>query len=226
MLDKGAGGYGGYTNPVTPTKPKFTPTSTGGAYKPVIRNNPLSIKNDNGSVKKDNPVTTNPFTPTSSSSKKKDSPTPSYVAPSYNWQNDINALFEEQAADKRDSLIDSIMSQLRATTGDLKNQINSVIGNYQQLINENELSKYRTGKMIRESQANRGQLGSGLGRQENLILNSNYDSKRADIETARENAVNEIKTLISQAQAQAAQARAAAEGEYNDSLLQWKLANQ
>lgn len=140
--------------------------------------------------------------------------------------NDIMSVLMEQNDAARNAALDAILSNLDAVRGTYKNQIQDVIDQYQQLINENEINRERTRRRIREDQANRGQLDSGLGRQERLNLDTTYDTNTSNLESAREKAVNEIMTLIAQAEAEANQNRANVENAYNDAKLQYMIANQ
>jgi len=141
------------------------------------------------------------------------------------YYDDLMKAFMEQNDAARQSMIDAIMSNLNAVKGTYKNQINSIVDQYQGLINENEVNRERTRRRIRENQANRGQLDSGLGRQERLDLDTTYDSQNSQLKSAREQAVNEIMNLIAQAEAEANTNKANVESNYNNALLQYKLAN-
>lgn len=143
-----------------------------------------------------------------------------------NYYNDLMAMFMEQNEAARQSMIDAIFSNLGAVKGEYKQQIQNVIDEYQKLIDENEIARDRTRRRIRENQANRGQLDSGLGRQERLNLDTTYDTNNTNLQAAREKAIAEIQSLIAQAEAEANQNKAQVENNYNNALLEWQMANQ
>lgn len=148
------------------------------------------------------------------------------VATNNNYYNDLMAMFMEQNEAARQAMIDAIFSNLGAVKGEYKQQIQNVIDEYQKLIDENEIARDRTRRRIRENQANRGQLDSGLGRQERLNLDTTYDTNNANLQAAREKAIAEIQSLIAQAEAEANQNKAQVENNYNNAMIEWQMANQ
>lgn len=148
------------------------------------------------------------------------------VANQTNYYDDLMKAFMEQNSAQRQFAIDAILANLESVKGAYKGQIQKVVDDYQNLINENEVNRERTRRRIREDQANRGQLDAGLGRQERLNLDATYDTNQANLNSARENAVNEIYNLIAQAESEAKQNKAQVENNYANALLQWQLANQ
>lgn len=169
------------------------------------------------------------------------SKTPTYSAPQYyggsnggsvynaEYYNDIyNQLwnaFSEQNKAARDATINAIYGNLKALKGTYGNQIKQITDDYQNLIDENEVRKDRARRSVRENQANRGQLDQGLGRQEALNLNVGYDNITSNLNSAKTKAINEIMSLIAQAEAEAETNRANVENQYNQAELQYKLAN-
>lgn len=133
--------------------------------------------------------------------------------------------FKSGYADERNAAIEAIMKNLDAVKGTYKSQIEQIMNEYNGLIDENEVAKERTRRAIKERQANRGQLDSGLGRQEQLDLEVGYDNATSDLKLAREQAINEIYNLITQAEAEAASNKATINNSYNQSLLSL-LSNQ
>ena len=79
-----------------------------------------------------------------------------------------------QAQAKRDAQIAALDAQLKRGIGDYDAQIASLDPIYQGYRNQSEVGRYKAQKALRENQANRGALDSGLGRQEILDLNTNY----------------------------------------------------
>ncbi len=142
----------------------------------------------------------------------------------YDYYSSLLAQFEKQAQDARDAAIAAIMKQLEATKGTYNNQIDDVKAQYRRLIDENEVKKYQARRVVRENQANRGQLNSGLGRQEQLNLNVGYDKQTSNLNSSRTRAVNDIMNLITQAEAEAENQKANIMSNYANQLLQLRLA--
>lgn len=149
--------------------------------------------------------------------------TVSYGTPT-NYYDDLMNVFMKQNSDARDAALQAILNNLDAVKGTYRSQIDAAVNEYDKLINQNEVAKDRTRRVIRENQANRGQLDSGLGRQERLNMNVGYDNKTMDIKLAREQAVREINNLIAQAEAEANTNRANVNNNYNNALLQYQAA--
>jgi len=150
----------------------------------------------------------------------------SYSAPVNNYYNDFLAAFSEQSAAARDEAIRAIMKNLDTVKGTYNNQIADVSDQYDRLVNENEVKKDRARRIIRENQANRGQLDSGLGRQELLNMNIGYDNITSNLNAARRKAINDIYNRITQAEAEAETNKANVRNNYANSMLQFRLANQ
>lgn len=142
------------------------------------------------------------------------------------YYDDLMAAFMKQNEDSRQAAIDAILSNLDAVKGTYKNQIQSIINEYQDLIDQNEVAKDRARRTIRENQANRGQLDSGMGRQEQLEMNIGYDNATSNLKSARESAINEIMSLIAQAESEANTNKATINNNYNNALLEYQLAMQ
>ena len=79
-----------------------------------------------------------------------------------------------QAQAKRDAQIAALDAQLKRGIGDYDAQIAALDPIYQGYRNQSEVGRYKAQKALRDNQANRGALDSGLGRQEILDLNTNY----------------------------------------------------
>ena len=79
-----------------------------------------------------------------------------------------------QAQAKRDAQIAALDAQLKRGIEDYDAQIAALDPIYQGYRNQSEVGRYKAQKALRENQANRGALDSGLGRQEILDLNTNY----------------------------------------------------
>ena len=144
---------------------------------------------------------------------------------SQSFYDDLMAAFLEMNENARQSAIDAILKNLDAVKGTYKDQIQQTIDEYNKLVNQNEVAKDRARRVVKENQANRGQLDSGMGRQERLNLDIGYDNKTADLNAARQQAVNEIYNLIAQAEAEAASNKASINNQYDNAILQWQIAN-
>ena len=142
------------------------------------------------------------------------------------YYDDLMAAFMEMNSANREAALEAILQNLDAVKGTYKQQIQDVNDEYDKLVNENEVKKDRARRVIRENQANRGQLDSGMGRQEMLDMNIGYDNITTNLKAAREKAVNEIYNLITQAEAEANTNKANVNNSYQNALLEWKLANQ
>lgn len=144
---------------------------------------------------------------------------------SQSFYDDLMAAFLEMNEAARQDAIDAILKNLDAVKGTYKDQIQQTIDEYAKLVNQNEVAKDRARRVVKENQANRGQLDSGMGRQERLNLDIGYDNKTADLNAARQQAVNEIYNLIAQAEAEAASNKASINNQYDNAILQWQIAN-
>lgn len=144
---------------------------------------------------------------------------------SQSFYDDLMAAFLEMNEAARQDAIDAILKNLDAVKGTYKDQIQQTIDEYAKLVNQNEVAKDRARRVVKENQANRGQLDSGMGRQERLNLDIGYDNKTADLNVARQQAVNEIYNLIAQAEAEAASNKASINNQYDNAILQWQIAN-
>ena len=111
--------------------------------------------------------------------------------------------FKSKNEAARKSAIDAIRQRLKANEATYNYQLTDVANQYQALRNQSEVERYKARKALRESQANSGQLNSGFGRQENLLLNTNYGNNINSINLQEQSAVNDIKNLISQLKADA-----------------------
>lgn len=142
-----------------------------------------------------------------------------------NYYNDLWNEFQKQSEAARDAAINAIMKNLESVRSAYNGQITTVGNDYDRQIDENELRKERARRVTRENQANRGQLESGLGRQELLNQNVGYDKITSNLKSARTKAINDIYNLITQAEAEAESGKANIRNNYANSLLQFRLAN-
>jgi len=88
--------------------------------------------------------------------------------------------------------------QGKASEQSYKNQIDQARQDYQKLKNQSELNKYKSLRSLRETQANRGLLNSGAGRQENLNVNATYGNALNEIGVQEQNEISRIQQAITQ----------------------------
>lgn len=87
--------------------------------------------------------------------------------------------------------------------------LNAIGQDYQNLRNQAEVNRYRAQYNQREALANRGALDSGASRQENMVMNNNYNNNlnTINLQEAQEranvqNAINEMLANVEQQKAQ------------------------
>lgn len=153
---------------------------------------------------------TNPVTPTNNNGYG----TPNYYAMLANY-------YKQQNEQAKKTALDAIDARLKANTDLYNNQMPQVDAAYQKLIDQNELSRYRTQASIREALANRGQLDSGLGRQEMLNATAKNSANLNNIKLERQGARNDIQNAIAQLNAQANEDRANVNATYTQALADW-----
>ena len=91
---------------------------------------------------------------------------------------DYNDMLQAAIAAQRQAAlnqqIQALDAQLNRGLADYDAQIKALDPVYQGYRNQSEVERYKAQRSLRESQANRGALDSGVGRQEMLNLNTNY----------------------------------------------------
>lgn len=206
----------------------------------------INLTTNNGAIKYQNKLTgterygyrtpDSTYYPGSSTGQNRQVDTPSYSSGSYGYASgsgdsgsdyyaDLWNEFQKQSEAARDAAINAIMKNLESVRSAYNGQITTVGDDYDRQIDENELRKERARRVTRENQANRGQLESGLGRQELLNQNVGYDKITSNLKSARTKAINDIYNLITQAEAEAESGKANINNNYANSLLQFRLAN-
>ena len=175
------------TNVVPTTNPTVT---TPVASKPVTSTS--TNKKSNGST-----VSTNKTTTT----KAPTSATQTVTTPTVNYQQLID-YFKEKNEAARQSAIDAITARVNAQRNAYNTQMDGLGDQYQALRNQSEVERYKTRSALREAQANRGQLNSGYGRQEQLLMDTQYGNAINSINMQEQSARNEIKNLIQQMEAE------------------------
>lgn len=140
----------------------------------------------------------NPVNPVKDEEKVVDTPANKSAGSTYNNYQKLLDYFKQKNETARQSAIDSIVARVNALKGAYSDQMNSLGGQYQALRNQSEVERFKTRRALRESQANRGQLNSGYGRQENLIMDTQYGNAINSINMQEQSAMNELKNLIAQ----------------------------
>lgn len=110
-----------------------------------------------------------------------------------------NMLIQAQAKQmelERQRTIQAIEAQVGKNVRQYEQQLAGVSQQYQPLKNQSEVERYKARNALRESQANRGVLDAGLGRQENLELQTNYGNQLQDIMMQEQNTRDSINQAI------------------------------
>lgn len=141
------------------------------------------------------------------------------------YYNQLLDYFKDKNEEARSSAIKAIMQRLETLKGMYGTQMEDLDEEYQKLINQNEVQRYKSKGAIREALANRGQLDSGLGRQEQLYLDTKYGNQTSNLKAQKQKAKQDIQNLINQAIAEAEADKAETNNAYNNALLQYELAN-
>ena len=144
-------------------------------------------------------------------------------APDYYQQ--LYDMFQSENAKARDQMLNAIALQLEATKNAYNKSMQNTGDEYDKLIDQNEVKKARARRLMRENQANLGIGDSGLGRWDKANLDLSYDATSGNLHKAKQQAIDEITNLITQAEAEAENNRANVNNTYTNALLQWKLAN-
>ena len=129
--------------------------------------------------------------------------------------------FKTQNETAKKSAIDAIVARVNAQKGAYNNQMNELGDQYQALRNQSEVERYKTRNALREAQANRGQLDSGYGRQEQLLMDTQYGNAINSINLQEQSARNEIKNLIQQMEAEGEADKTTVNNNYASALQQY-----
>ena len=129
--------------------------------------------------------------------------------------------FKTQNETARKSAIDAIVARVNAQKGAYNTQMNQLGDQYQALRNQSEVERYKTRNALREAQANRGQLDSGYGRQEQLLMDTQYGNAINSINLQEQSARNEIKNLIQQMEAEGEADKTTVNNNYASALQQY-----
>lgn len=125
----------------------------------------------------------------------------------------------KNAISSANSAIDQSAQQQVDKYNNSKTDVNN---DYQKLLNQNSVRQYQSRVNQRESLANRGNLDSGLGRMENLQLNTTYGNNQNDILLKRQaeldNIANYIQSVLATASKQKADNEVNGLNDFNTAL--------
>ena len=147
--------------------------------------------------------------------------TSSATNPTANNYQQLLDYFKQHHEQGRKSAIDTIMARVNAQKGAYNTQMNELSDQYQALRNQSEVERYKTRKALQEAQANRGQLGSGYGRQEQLLMDTAYGNAINSINLQEQAAKNEINNLIKQLEAEGEADKAEINNQYASAIQQY-----
>lgn len=188
-----------------------TSTSASDAYARSLQNNRNTVSQ--------------PVTPTTNVPDTTGSSGSSGAGTGTNYYDELYNMFQSENAKARDQMLNAIALQLEATKNAYNKSMQNTGDEYDRLIDQNEVKKARARRLMRENQANLGIGDSGLGRWDKANLDLSYDATSGSLHKAKQQAIDEITNLITQAEAEAENNRANVNNTYTNALLQWKLAN-
>lgn len=148
-------------------------------------------------------------TPTKSSSKS------SYSQSLFDY-------FKEKNEKARQSSLNAVLARLRMGERQYNANLNDITDQYQALRNQSEVERYKSQRAMREALANRGQLDSGLGRQEQLEMDTQYGNAINSLNSQEAKAKGEVRNLIAQLRAEAELEKANIENQYNTAIHNFK----
>lgn len=120
----------------------------------------------------------------------------------------------------RDARLKALLKSLNLNIDTYENELGNLDRNYQNLIDQSEVERYKTRNYIREALANRGQMDSGYGRQEAMNSDIKYGNTINGIKAQREADRNTIRNAIASLKANYENDKANVNDQYNNSLLQ------
>lgn len=158
-------------------------------------------------------------TPTKASSSSGGGSSGSYTeTPAYDPRQGLIDYYKAQNENARKSAIDAIEARLKTQLGLYENQFGEMNDNYDSLINQAEVNYYKSKGKMREALANRGQLDSGLGRQETLNLNIARGNELSNINRQRQKAHDDYNNSIASLKAEAEADKATVNNQYANEL--------
>ena len=129
--------------------------------------------------------------------------------------------YQDQNEKARQDALSALAERLKAQEGIYNGYMDQTNEAYQGLINQSEVSRYKNRASLREALSNRGQLDSGLGRQEALYTSTQGANQTYGILRDRENARQDIRNSIAQLKASGEEEKANINNAYNESALRW-----
>ena len=123
-----------------------------------------------------------------------------YSAPDYYGQ--LQAMIAEMQRQQMEANIAAIRSQVEQATNKYQGQLDALPGTYQPLKNQSEVERYKAMRALRETQANRGALDSGAGRQESLDMSTNYSNRLNQINLQEQAEADAIRRAIADVRSQ------------------------
>lgn len=146
---------------------------------------------------------------------------PTAPAGGSNGLSDYYAYLMAQNAAARQAALKGIRDRLNANIDNYNMQMAASDADYQSLINQSEVNRFRDARAVRENQSNRGVMDSGLGRQEQLNLATASSNRLSNIKTEREAARNTIRNKINELKAQAELDKANVNDKYNELAMKY-----
>jgi len=140
------------------------------------------------------------------------------AASSYDPRQGLIDYYKQQNETARKSALDAIEARLKTQLGLYENQFAGLNDNYDALINQAEVNYYKSRGRMREALSNRGQLDSGLGRQENLNLNIARGNELSNINRQRQKAHDDYNNSIASLKAEAEADKATINNQYATEL--------
>lgn len=138
--------------------------------------------------------------------------------PAYDPRQGLIDYYRQQNENARKSALDAIEARLKTQMGIYENQFGQMNDNYDSLINQAEVNYYKSRSALRESLANRGQLDSGLGRQEALNLGVARGNELGNINRQRQKAHDDYNNSIASLKAEAEADKATINNQYATEL--------
>ena len=111
-------------------------------------------------------------------------------------------MIAEMQRQQMEANIAAIRSQVEQATNKYQGQLDALPGTYQPLKNQSEVERYKAMRALRETQANRGALDSGAGRQENLDMSTNYSNRLNQINLQEQAEADAIRRAIADVRSQ------------------------
>lgn len=129
--------------------------------------------------------------------------------------------FKKQNEAAREASLNAVTARLKTGESQYANNLRDIGDQYQALRNQSEVERYKARGSLRESHANRGQLDSGYGRQENLMLDTRYGNAINSLNSQEVAARNNVQNIISQLRAEAEAEKSKINNEYNSKIEQY-----